>query len=308
MTIPAPENCPHETRPGTVVCLHCRHDARMAVRAERQRKIGRIFVALVIVGVIGAAVSAGAAAMQSRWDWKEVLPTLAANFGSSSTRPAAAELLASHDEPAASAQSSSATSAAPASSDSATADSLVGSVAADSAVTDSSTIAAADPDSAAAPTGEPQAGMTPAALSVATSAPAVPTSPAPAPAAAPAIPRLTPAIAEGRTELGDSVFALREGSIVTVHFDTPMGRTRRRDKFESMVRRTLPVVYGPAADSALSALPVGSLTGAGDLLAELPSSGIRLALSNGATLSIWPRTRPGRDGPLVVAYRAIVSR
>lgn len=301
MPIPLPENCPHETRPGTVVCLHCRHDALMAIRAERQRKIGRVFVALVIVGVLGAAASAGAAAMQSRWDWKEVLPTIAANFGTSSAERGGRDLLASNDpveQPAA----TPVPAADSAAQDSTALDSLaVGAGIPDSSLSDSTAVLVAFADSASiiapsdsqARASSPSAGVTPAA---------------PAVTPAPAVPRLAPVVAEGRTELGDSVFALREGSVVTVHFDTPMGRTRRRDKFESMVRRTLPKIYGAAADSALVALPAGSLTGAGDLLTELPANGIRLALSNGATLSIWPRTRPGRDGPLVVAYRAIVSR
>ena len=271
----------------------------MAIRAERQRKIGRIFVALVIVGVLGAAASAGAAAMQSRWDWKEVLPTIAANFGASSEERGGSDLLAANDRVE---QPAEAPAAEPAVQDSVVLDSLAaGAGTPDSTLLDSAATLVAFADS----------GSTiahPDSQSVAPAAPAV-VPPAPAAATpAPAVPRLAPVIAEGRTELGDSVFALREGSIVTVHFDTPMGRTRRRDKFESMVRRTLPKIYGAAADSALVALPVGSLTGAGDLLTELPANGIRLALSNGATLSIWPRTRPGRDGPLVVAYRAIVSR
>lgn len=300
MPIPVPENCPHETRPGTVVCLHCRHDALMAIRAERQRKIGRIFVALVIVAVLGAAASAGAAAMQSRWDWKEVLPTLAANFGSSAAR-GGGDLLASNDR-AEQPPAASTPAAEPAVQESTASDSLgIGTGTADSTVSDSTSFLIASADSASATAATDTQAIAPAAPAAVTPAPVAVTP-------ALAVPRLAPAVAEGRTELGDSIFALREGSIVTVHFDTPMGRTRRRDKFESMVRSTLPRIYGAAADSALAALPVGALTGAGDLLTELPANGIRLALSNGATLSIWPRTRPGRDGPLVVAYRAIVSR
>ena len=301
MTIPVPEICPHETRPGTVVCLHCRHDARMAIRAERQRKMGRVFVVLVIVGVLGAAVSAGASAMQSHWDWREVLPTLAANLGSSSSRASTSDILASSETTPAPAAPS-----APAvvSSDSISTDSL----AVDATTAD--TPGAADSAAASLPGHAPATDSTtsPAQPVTSPTSTGAPSAPATATASPAAMPAIVPRITEGRTELGDSVFAMRQGSIVTVHFDTPMGRTRRRDKFENMVRTTLPRIYGAAADSALTAIPVGALTGTSDLLAELPSAGIRIALANGATLSIWPRTRPGRDGPLVVAYRAVVSR
>ncbi|HKO15209.1 MAG TPA: hypothetical protein VJU87_03165 [Gemmatimonadaceae bacterium] len=120
--------------------------------------------------------------------------------------------------------------------------------------------------------------------------------------------RLAPVIADGRTELGDSLYATRSGDTVYVYFDTQVTRTRRRDKFERVVRSTLPRVFGAAADSALGAMPEGALTSSGDLLSELPARGIRVALSGGRTLVLWPETRPGRDGPLVVSYRAVAGR
>ena len=116
-----------------------------------------------------------------------------------------------------------------------------------------------------------------------------------------------PIIPEGRTELRGGVVAVRTGDTVAVHFDTPATRTRRRDKFERLVRTTLPAVFGPAADSALAAVPRGRLTAPGDLLTELPRRGLRLATPNG-TLALWPATRPGRDGPLVVTYVATLVR
>ena len=97
------------------------------------------------------------------------------------------------------------------------------------------------------------------------------------------------------------------GRTVAVHLDTPATRTRRRDKFERMVRATLPAVFGATADSALAAVPAGSLASTGDLLTELPTRGLRLATPNG-TLALWPATRPGRDGPLVVTYVATLER
>lgn len=121
-------------------------------------------------------------------------------------------------------------------------------------------------------------------------------------------PPLAPILAEGRSELFDSLFAVRSGSSVVVYFDTSPTRTRRADKFERIVRQTLASVYGPAADTVLQAIPEGSLVAGGDLLLELPERGIRFALAGGWSMTLWPETRPGRDGPLVVAYRTTVER
>lgn len=106
----------------------------------------------------------------------------------------------------------------------------------------------------------------------------------------------------------DSLFAVRTGDTVVVHFDTSPMRTRRADKFDRIVRQTLGTVYGPLADSALAAVAEGALAKPGDLLADLPTRGIHLALPGGFKISLWPETRPGRDGPLVVAYRTVVGR
>lgn len=128
---------------------------------------------------------------------------------------------------------------------------------------------------------------------------------------APAAKKLTglqPRIAEGRSELGDSIFAQRVGREVTVSFDTETLRTRYDWKFEGVVRTTLPMVFGPDARAALDAIPSGTLVRGGDLLRELPTRGISLALAAHGSLKVWPITRPGRDGPLVVAYRAAASK
>jgi hypothetical protein len=93
-----------------------------------------------------------------------------------------------------------------------------------------------------------------------------------------------------------------------VDFDLMMTRTRRRDKFERILRETLPALYGARADSVLGTIPEGSLVGEGDLLTELPLRGIHLPLGAGYQLTVWPETRPGRDGPLVVSYRARVVK
>lgn len=137
-------------------------------------------------------------------------------------------------------------------------------------------------------------------------APAQAPAPIAPPAAAHDVP--TPIVAEGRTELRDGIVAVRTGDTVAVHFDTPLTRTRRPEKFERIVRATLPAVFGIAADSALAATPAGGIARAGDLLTELPVRGVQLRTGDGDTLALWPETRPGRDGPLVVTYRVAVVR
>jgi hypothetical protein len=119
---------------------------------------------------------------------------------------------------------------------------------------------------------------------------------------------LAPIVPDGRSDLRDSIYVVRLGDTVRVYFDTPDARTRRADKFEMVVRSTLPAVYGLPVDSALSALAVGRLTREGDLLTDLPTRGVRVALASGAVVTLWPETRPGRDGPLVVAYRSVITR
>ena len=157
----------------------------------------------------------------------------------------------------------------------------------------------------------PQASST-ARAADSTDAPVVAQAAKPTPAAARPAPRpapapIVPAISEGRRELGDSMFAIREGAQVTVHFDTEERRTRYDWKFEDVVRATLPIVFGPDARAALDSVPEGTFARGGDLLNELPARGVALELVGGGELRVWPITRPGRDGPLVVAYRAAVS-
>jgi hypothetical protein len=115
-------------------------------------------------------------------------------------------------------------------------------------------------------------------------------------------------VREGRSDLPDSLIAERGGDSVIVDFDTPTTRTRRRDKFENVVRRTLPMVFGAPIDSVLRTIPAGGIVGAADLLDELPTRGVHLRVADGWTLDLWPETRPGQDGPLVVSYRARITR
>lgn len=115
-----------------------------------------------------------------------------------------------------------------------------------------------------------------------------------------------PTIANGRTDLGDSVFVDRAGDSIVVHFDTETLRTRFDWKFESVVRSTLPRVY-PQSQAALNAIPATSLVH-GDLVQDITRQGVHLDLGTQGALMIWPITRPGQDGPLVVAYRVTASR
>lgn len=129
--------------------------------------------------------------------------------------------------------------------------------------------------------------------------------PKPAGVVTPAV--LTLKVPEGRTGLRDSMYVERSADTAVVHFDTELARTRRRDKFEATVRATLPVLYGVRVDSMLAALPDGAITGDRDLVSEVAVRGVRLPVPAGGTLELWPVTRPGRDGPLVVGYRARVT-
>jgi hypothetical protein len=129
-----------------------------------------------------------------------------------------------------------------------------------------------------------------------------------APMARTLIPPLLPIVSQGTTLLRDSLIAVRMGNSVTLHFDTPAERTRRPEKFEQIVRSTLPAIYGPAVDSLLAKIPDGQLARAGDLMNDLPTRGLRLALGEGWVLAVWPETRIGHDGPLVVTYRTTVMR
>ena len=154
-----------------------------------------------------------------------------------------------------------------------------------------------------APAGRTAVNDTIARLGVATSS--APT------AASPVVPTnhgIALTVPVGRTALRDTMVADRSGDTVRVSFDLLLSRTRRSDKFEAIMRSTLPQVYGALADSALRALPVGAVARAGDLVTTLPERGLRIPLADGRAIAVWPETRVGRDGPLVVAYRAVGSR
>jgi hypothetical protein len=162
-------------------------------------------------------------------------------------------------------------------------------------------------DSDAAPaTRTPMVSAATASAATRTSAPASTPSSRPPAAAARAAAPVNPAIVLGRTDLPDSAVALRSDSDVVVSFDVTMVRTRRPDKFEQFVRKTLPLIYGGAAREALSKIPQGGLASQGDLLADLPQKGMRIPVGYEWVIRLLPETRPGQDGPIVVRYRASV--
>jgi hypothetical protein len=150
----------------------------------------------------------------------------------------------------------------------------------------------------------------PAAVAATSGTPTVSTAatPAPAPTAPTTQPPVAILVSEGRTDLTEILIAERAGDSLVVDFDAPATRTRRRDKFEAVVRQTLPMIYGAPVDSVLRTIPEGGIVGNVDLLDELPKRGVHLPLGNGSTLDLWPETRPGQDGPLVVSYWARVKR
>ena len=128
---------------------------------------------------------------------------------------------------------------------------------------------------------------------------------APAEAKPPRAP-LAPIIPPGQSPFANGVTAFRTDSLVTVSFDVSGVRTRFPDKFERFVRSTLPAVYGPDVDLLLAKVPVGALARQGNLLTELPSSGARIPAGDAWEIRVYPETRPGQDGPLVVRYRTVV--
>lgn len=60
------ESCPHEIRPGTAICLHCRHAERLAAHERRKHYMLRSSVAGAVVVTLGAAGVLGATAIRGR--------------------------------------------------------------------------------------------------------------------------------------------------------------------------------------------------------------------------------------------------
>ena len=113
-----------------------------------------------------------------------------------------------------------------------------------------------------------------------------------------------PVIGQGETPIASGAYAVRTDSAVSVFFDNPERRTRIPEKFEGFVRETLPKVFGSAADSALAKLAPGAIASQGNLLTDLPIRGVRIPVNPAWDIMLYPSTRPGRDGPLVIRYSA----
>jgi hypothetical protein len=114
-------------------------------------------------------------------------------------------------------------------------------------------------------------------------------------------------VARGRSTLVGGATAVRGDSEVVVTFDNETMRTRRADKFEQVVRATLVSVYGAPMKDVLSSMPIGAFAEQGELLTELPSRGVRIPLNGAWMLRLFPETRPGQDGPLVIRYRVRIA-
>lgn len=220
---PRPLNdCAHERRPGTTVCLYCRAEERAVARQRRQRQLARLGA---YGGVAAVLVAAALAAFST--------------FGGGTTN-------------------------------------------------DETTVATAEARETPTEFAAQQAGTArPAARTVAA-------------ASAPVVP-------PGRTALAGGMFAERSGDTVTVNFDTRGARTRRSDKFEHVVRETLPLILGEPARLALDRIPQGSLVAPGQLVESVGSAPLRLPVGDGRVVTLAPGSRMGQDGPLVVTYRAIVD-
>ncbi|MDB4877788.1 MAG: hypothetical protein JWM41_4234 [Gemmatimonadetes bacterium] len=224
--------CTHERRPGTTVCLHCRHAARVATQAKRKRlllrgsAVGIVFATFIAAGLLGATAIRGKARRAGDKTTQVVTPVAEASA------PAA----------------------------------------------------------------------TPADSTAASPPPAVQQGDQPKKLVAP----LMPVVPPGESPLVDGVTATRVDSMVMLSFDTPSNRTRIPEKFEQFVRSTLPAVYGHGVDSVLAKLPRGGIARQGNLLSQLPSSGVRIPISEAWMIRLYPETRQGQDGPLVVRYRVSV--
>lgn len=233
--------CMHEHRPGTTVCLHCRHAARAVAREKRKRimlRAGAVAVVAITVGAVGVLSAAAIRARTSLRKPESRVARAAPTVPDTETR---------------------------------------------STTTPTATIATKPVQTA------PSTAVLQRTDSVAHSKPP-----------------FSPVVLQGQSTLRDGLTAVRADSLVTVSFDMPMVRTRIAAKFERLVRTTLPAVYGRSIDSVLSRIPEGGIAAQGDLVSELPTRGVRIPVNAEWTIALYPETRPGLDGPLVVRYRVSV--
>jgi hypothetical protein len=266
--------CQHERRPHTTVCLLCRRDERAAVLARRRRAVGRVgLIGLAVVFFSGGSVAA-VTAMEGRWP---AAPSIgnwpAADGWFDLARARTRDVISNLTRRA---------SAAPVP------------IYASPIVTDS--VALTDSLQVVPATDSVLAALNEALRQAQDSAAGI------------TAPPLKPIVAEGRTALRDGLVAVRTGDTVTVHFDTPLMRTRQPQKFEQLVRATLPAIYGAAVESVLATVAAGELMRGADPTSVPMARGVYLPLAAGWSLALWPETRPGRDGPLIVTYRTALTR
>ena len=270
----APWTCTHERRPHTTICIHCRREERAAVQLRRKRAAGRIGLTALATLFFSAGGVAAVTAMEGR------LPTAApalrrlqiANGWLDVARARTRDLLSNLTNRAAAAPVPIHASPVP---------------------TDTVALTETAPNVASNDT--VLAALNEALRQAQDSAVG-------------GAPPMKPIVAEGRTTLSDGLVAVRTGDTVTVQFDSPKMRTRQPEKFEQLVRATLPAIFGAAADSLLETIAAGNLIRGLDLAGAVPAHSIYLPLAAGWNLALWPETRPGRDGPLIVTYRAALTR
>jgi hypothetical protein len=265
--------CHHERRPHTTICLLCRRDERAAVLARRRRAVGRVSLIGLAVIFFSAGSVAAVTTMEGRWPAGPFLGRWpVADNWFDVARARTRDVMSNITRRA---------SAAPVP------------IYASPIVTDS--VALTDSVQGVAQTDTVLAALNAALRRAQDSAGGAP-------------PPLKPIVAEGRTALRDGLVAVRTGDTVAVHFDTPTMRTRQPQKFEQLVRATLPAIYGSAVDSVLATVAAGELIRGVDPTVATLTHGVYLPLAAGWNLALWPETRPGRDGPLIVTYRTALTR
>lgn len=245
-----PDTCTHERRPGTTVCLHCRHAALEAARERRQRMFFRGSAIFIVVAVFAGAGAVGATALRDRGA-RAAQSRQTRRF---TEQPRAEQRVATNES---------------------------GAIVTQPVSSESITPQPVTPPSVETPVVK-QEGAAQSSLAA--------------------------VLPMGSSTLSNGVTAVRTDSDVTVEFDQMMLRTRRPEKFESFVRQTLPTVYGPAVRPSLAKIHDGGIASQGELLTELPARGVHIPLDGGWVLEVFPETRPGQDGPLVVRYRAKIVR
>lgn len=258
--------CTHERGPGTTVCLHCRREARIAASQRRRQLALRGSAGAIVLATFLAAGVLSASALRGRAN-RDTPRRPADRAPRATTQTTPAPVAPIQNAPAQTAVTTPQT---------ATRDS----------VTQQGVSPIAHPATRSATTTGVASGSVATTRNSSTAAP------------------FGPVIGQGETPIVAGAYAVRTDSAVSVFFDNPERRTRIPEKFEGFVRETLPKIFGSAADSALSKLQPGAIASQGNLLTDLPIRGVRIPVNPAWDIMLYPSTRPGRDGPLVIRYSA----